>query len=44
MCATFDIQPVPGEWGDMKLDPHWGKVFIPSQWKLRRAALDTTGV
>ena len=37
MCAVLDIHPAPGEWGDLKLDPEWGKVFIPSRWDVRRA-------
>jgi lipopolysaccharide transport system ATP-binding protein len=36
MCAVLDIHPAPGEWGDLKLNPEWGKVFISSQWNVRR--------
>jgi hypothetical protein len=34
MCATFDVHPAPGEFGDFRFEPQWGKVFIPSQWKV----------
>jgi lipopolysaccharide transport system ATP-binding protein len=36
MCAAFDIHPVPGKHGDLKLNQQWGKVFIPSLWKVER--------
>jgi lipopolysaccharide transport system ATP-binding protein len=36
MCATFDVHPAPGKFGDLKLQQEWGKVFIPSQWKIVR--------
>ena len=34
MCAAFDIHPAPGEFGDLRLDQRWGKVFIPSHWNV----------
>jgi homopolymeric O-antigen transport system ATP-binding protein len=34
MCATFDVHPAPGEFGDLRLMQEWGKVFIPSKWKV----------
>ena len=34
MCAALDIYPAPGKWGDLKLNGEWGKVFIPSQWRI----------
>jgi hypothetical protein len=34
MCVAFEVHPAPGEHGDLKLDPIWGKVFIPSKWKV----------
>jgi lipopolysaccharide transport system ATP-binding protein len=37
LCAAFDVHPAPGECGDLKLDHTWGKVFIPSQWKVERS-------
>jgi lipopolysaccharide transport system ATP-binding protein len=37
MCATFDVHPAPGEFGDLKLQQEWGKVFLPSQWKILRS-------
>jgi lipopolysaccharide transport system ATP-binding protein len=36
MCATFDVHPAPGKFGDLKLQQEWGKVLIPSQWKIVR--------
>jgi len=37
MCATFDVHPAPGKFGDLKLQQEWGKVFLPSKWKVHRA-------
>jgi lipopolysaccharide transport system ATP-binding protein len=34
ICATFDVHPAPGRFGDLMLQQQWGKVFIPSQWKV----------
>jgi lipopolysaccharide transport system ATP-binding protein len=34
MCAALEIQAAPGPYGDLKLHEGWGKVFIPSQWKV----------
>jgi lipopolysaccharide transport system ATP-binding protein len=34
MCATFDVYPAAGKFGDLMLQQSWGKVFIPSQWKV----------
>jgi lipopolysaccharide transport system ATP-binding protein len=36
MCAAFDIHPAPGKFGDLKLQQEWGKVFLPSLWKVAR--------
>ena len=36
MCALFDINPPPGRFGDLKLQQEWGKVFLPSKWKVAR--------
>jgi lipopolysaccharide transport system ATP-binding protein len=36
MCASFDVHSAPGKYGDLKLDQQWGKMFIPSQWKVTR--------
>jgi lipopolysaccharide transport system ATP-binding protein len=33
MCASFEITPAPGEFGDLKLTGG-GQVFIPSEWKI----------
>lgn len=32
-CCSLEIHPSAGEHGDRKLDPHWGRYFVPSQWK-----------
>lgn len=34
MCATMDVHSAAGKFGDLKLQPEWGKVFIPSQWRI----------
>jgi hypothetical protein len=37
MCATIDVHPAPGKFGDLKLQQEWGKVFLPAKWKVHRA-------
>jgi lipopolysaccharide transport system ATP-binding protein len=32
MCAQLHVVDRPGPFGDMKLDPLWGKCFAPSRW------------
>ena len=34
LCSTIIIGPAAGPHGDLKLDPNWGKYFVPSHWKL----------
>ena len=34
LCSTIIIGPAVGQHGDLKLDPNWGKYFVPSHWKL----------
>jgi len=34
LCAALEIREAPGPHGDLKLHQQWGKVFIPSKWKL----------
>jgi len=34
LCAAVEILDAPGPYGDLKLHARWGKVFIPSEWKL----------
>ena len=36
MCAEVNIITVPGLYGDLKLDPTWGKFFLTSNWKLKQ--------
>jgi lipopolysaccharide transport system ATP-binding protein len=38
LCSTIRIGPAAGPHGDLKLDPNWGKYFIPSHWKLSVAS------
>ena len=33
MCKEINILTAPGVYGDLKLDPTWGKYFLPSHWK-----------
>jgi lipopolysaccharide transport system ATP-binding protein len=34
LCSAIRIRPGAGPHGDLKLDPNWGKYFVPSHWKL----------
>jgi lipopolysaccharide transport system ATP-binding protein len=34
MCATFDVHPAPGKFGDLKLDDMWGKVHMTARWQV----------
>ena len=36
-CYKLCIIPAPGEHGDLKLDPRWGKYFVPSSWSVLRS-------
>lgn len=31
-CCSFDVEPAPGEFGDLKLDPAWGKYWVKTEW------------
>jgi len=33
LCGSFRVLPKPGKWGDLQLDPKWGKYHIRSAWK-----------
>jgi lipopolysaccharide transport system ATP-binding protein len=33
-CCTIRVLPAPGVHGDLKLDPDWGKYWIPSSWSV----------
>ena len=33
LCATLDVFPAAGEFGDLKLDPAWGRWFVRSHWE-----------
>ena len=42
MCCSIQIVPKPGEFGDLRLDPLWGKYWVNSQWKaLKTDRLET---
>jgi lipopolysaccharide transport system ATP-binding protein len=32
LCCALQIDPAPGPHGDLKLDPTWGKYWVPSEW------------
>jgi lipopolysaccharide transport system ATP-binding protein len=34
LCGSLKILPGPGHAGDLKLDPQWGKYYVPSDWRL----------
>lgn len=35
LCGSFQIIPAPGEFGDLRLNPKWGKYHVNSEWKVR---------
>jgi lipopolysaccharide transport system ATP-binding protein len=39
MCATFDVNPASGEWGDLRLEQEWGKVYFPASMEDKPAVL-----
>jgi lipopolysaccharide transport system ATP-binding protein len=40
MCAMIDVCPAPGPHGDLRLHENWGKVFIPSKWRVAEVQPD----
>jgi lipopolysaccharide transport system ATP-binding protein len=40
MCCNIQIVPKPGEFGDLRLDPHWGKYWVSSVWKAIQTGRD----
>ena len=39
MCCSIEVIPKPGDFGDLRLDPLWGKYWVKSEWK----AIDPLG-
>lgn len=35
LCCTLQINPAPGAYGDLKLDPVWGKYWVQSEWRTK---------
>jgi len=35
LCATLTLAPASGDHGDLKLDPLWGKYWVPSTWSVQ---------
>jgi lipopolysaccharide transport system ATP-binding protein len=33
-CHRLQVVAAPGVYGDLKLDPKWGKYFVPSSWSI----------
>lgn len=38
LCSTLQVDPAPGPNGDLRLDPQWGKYWVPSRWTRRDSA------
>ncbi len=34
LCCTLEVHPAPGPHGDLKLEPEWGKYWVPSNWSI----------
>jgi len=37
MCGELTVAAAPGPYGDLKLDPTWGKFHLPSDWRVAHA-------
>jgi lipopolysaccharide transport system ATP-binding protein len=35
-CCAFEIVPKPGQFGDLRLDPRWGRYWVSSEWKVSK--------
>jgi lipopolysaccharide transport system ATP-binding protein len=33
LCSAIEVIPTPGPFGDLKLDPKWGKYWVQSSWE-----------
>ncbi|HKW01021.1 MAG TPA: ABC transporter ATP-binding protein [Vicinamibacterales bacterium] len=33
-CSVIDISPAPGKFGDLTLDPKWGRYLVSSDWSI----------
>ena len=33
LCSSIQVAPAPGPFGDLNLDPAWGKYWVPSLWE-----------
>jgi hypothetical protein len=33
LCTAIEVIPTPGPFGDLRLDPKWGKYWVPSSWE-----------
>lgn len=34
LCSSFQVIPAPGNFGDLRLNPKWGKFHMNSEWRL----------
>ncbi|TRZ50667.1 ABC transporter ATP-binding protein [bacterium] len=34
LCSTLEVEPAPGPYGDLKLNPMWGKYWLKSHWSV----------
>lgn len=34
LCGSFQVIPAPGDHGDLRLNPKWGKFHMNSEWRL----------
>jgi lipopolysaccharide transport system ATP-binding protein len=37
-CAYLTVRPAAGSHGDLRLDPQWGRYWVPSVWSLEEGA------
>ncbi len=33
LCNAIQVDPAPGPYGDLKLDPRWGRIYVQSYWQ-----------
>lgn len=41
LCSKLRVDPAPGPYGDLQLDPAWGKYWVGSNWKVNRLSGDS---
>lgn len=40
LCSKLRVDPAPGPYGDLQLEPEWGKYWVGSDWKVKKLSGD----